>query len=66
MRTLVVRVTVMFAPMEPTADAEEIARCTLNAAELDIRPQFDYHDLKSSAQILYGCMACFKPPQIAI
>jgi hypothetical protein len=66
MRTLVVRVTVMFALMEPTTDAEEIARCTLNAAELDIRPQFDNHDLKSPTQILYGCIARFKPPQIAI
>jgi len=66
MRTPVVRVTVMFALMEPTTDAEEIARYTLSAAELDIRPQFDNHDLKSSAQILYRCMTRFKPPQITI
>ena len=66
MRTLVVRVTVMFAFMEWTTDAEEIARCTLSAAELDIHPQFDGHGLRSSAQLLYGGMARFKPLQIAI
>jgi hypothetical protein len=61
-----VGITGMIALVEPATDAEEIARCTLSAAELDICLHFDDHVIKSSAQVLYSRMVALKSRQIAI
>jgi len=49
MGTLMVGVAAMVSVMEPTTDAEEKARCTLGAADLDVCLHLDDHIIKSSA-----------------
>jgi hypothetical protein len=56
----------MVALMEPTADTEEMAGCTLSPTELDICLHFDHHVIKSPAQVVYGSMSALESRQITI
>lgn len=56
----------MVTLMEPTADTEEMAGCTLSPTELDIGPHFDHHVIESPLQVLYSSMTTLESCQIAI
>ena len=52
--------------VQATADAEEMARCTLRSTELGVRFHLDHRVIESPAEILDGSMASLEPLQIGI
>jgi hypothetical protein len=62
----VVGIAAMVTLVEPTADTEQMAGCTMSPTELDICLHFDHSVIEPSAQVLYSSMTALESCQIAI